>query len=61
MSLNKYKPFTLGKLKSSGNSVVKPLKLGKTNGSKEVNSTLKTLPGVVLTVSVAGMIPKLVA
>jgi len=47
MSLNKYKPFTLGKMK-------------KNNGSKEVSDTLKDLPGVVLTVSVAGMIPKLV-
>lgn len=44
--MKKFPPFTLGKSKGSG--------------SKEASQALKALPGIVLTTSVAGLIPKLV-
>ena len=51
MSFKKYKPFTLGKAK-------------KTNGSndnyKATKDLLNATPGIVVGVTVAGMIPKLV-
>lgn len=44
--IKKYPAFTLGKMKSSGR--------------RESSEALRALPGLVLTTSVAGLMPKLI-